>query len=64
MSRYSWRKQHPMQKIEPMGSVPSKVKDFDNGFSVMLLKSPPEKMKGRVFEDTEGDMGWDKSTIY
>eukprot|EP00975_Prorocentrum_lima_P045659 9558567-Prorocentrum_lima.AAC.1 len=58
MSRYSWKRQHPMQKIKPMGSVPSKVKDFDNIFPFLLLKFLPAKMKGRVLEETEGDMGW------
>eukprot|EP00975_Prorocentrum_lima_P005568 1208537-Prorocentrum_lima.AAC.1 len=41
-----------------MASVPPAVRDFDNRFSLMLLKSLPEKMKGRVFEETEGIWGW------
>eukprot|EP00975_Prorocentrum_lima_P028720 6032425-Prorocentrum_lima.AAC.1 len=30
----------------------------------MVLKSLPEKMKGRVFEEAEGDTGVDISTIH
>eukprot|EP00975_Prorocentrum_lima_P024556 5160956-Prorocentrum_lima.AAC.1 len=63
MSRYSWRRQHPMQKTKPMGSVPSKVKDFDHRFPFRILKSAPEKMKGRVVEETKVDMGLYLSTI-
>eukprot|EP00975_Prorocentrum_lima_P038854 8162113-Prorocentrum_lima.AAC.1 len=46
-----------------MPSVPPAVKDFDNRFSCMLLTSLPTKMKGRVLEETEGDMGLDISTV-
>eukprot|EP00975_Prorocentrum_lima_P022924 4822900-Prorocentrum_lima.AAC.1 len=62
MSRYSWKRKHPIQQIRAMDEVPFKLKDFDNRLSVMLLKSLPEKMKGRVFEEAEGDMGVDIST--
>eukprot|EP00975_Prorocentrum_lima_P043724 9172271-Prorocentrum_lima.AAC.1 len=40
-----------------MGEVPSKMKDFDNILSFMLLKPLPEKMKGRVAEEAEGEHG-------
>eukprot|EP00975_Prorocentrum_lima_P012576 2667356-Prorocentrum_lima.AAC.1 len=57
MSRYSWKSKHPMQKIRNMDDVPPRLKDFGNRLSFMLLKSLPEKMKARVFEEAEGDMG-------
>eukprot|EP00975_Prorocentrum_lima_P055013 11534608-Prorocentrum_lima.AAC.1 len=57
MSWYSWKRKHPMKKIGEMDEVPPKLKDFDNRLSVMLVKSLPEKMKSRVFEEAEGDMG-------
>eukprot|EP00975_Prorocentrum_lima_P054663 11461101-Prorocentrum_lima.AAC.1 len=63
MSRYSWKRRHPMHKIREMAEVPPTWKDFDNQLSVMLLKSLKERMKARVFEEAEGDMGVDISTI-
>eukprot|EP00975_Prorocentrum_lima_P027976 5883449-Prorocentrum_lima.AAC.1 len=53
-----------MQKIKEMDEVPPRLKDFDIRLSVMLLKSLKETMKARVFEEAEGDMGVDTSTIY
>eukprot|EP00975_Prorocentrum_lima_P019106 4021094-Prorocentrum_lima.AAC.1 len=57
MSRYSWKRKHPMERIKAMDEVPSRLKDFDNRLSVIVLKSLPEKMKGRVFDEAEGDKG-------
>eukprot|EP00975_Prorocentrum_lima_P022187 4668488-Prorocentrum_lima.AAC.1 len=64
MSRYSWKRKHPMQRIREVDEVPSRLKDCDNRLSVMLLKSLPEKMKNRVFEEADGAMGVDISTSY
>eukprot|EP00975_Prorocentrum_lima_P026885 5655543-Prorocentrum_lima.AAC.1 len=57
MPRNSWKRRHPMQKIRRMNDIPPGVRDFDSRFSFMLLKSLPEKMNARVFEEAEGDMG-------
>eukprot|EP00975_Prorocentrum_lima_P050862 10655841-Prorocentrum_lima.AAC.1 len=46
-----------------MTSAPQAMRDIDNRLSFMLLKCLPEKMKGRVIEEAEGDMGVDISTI-
>eukprot|EP00975_Prorocentrum_lima_P064131 12895655-Prorocentrum_lima.AAC.1 len=40
-----------------MDSVPPTVKEVDSILSFILLTSLPEKMKGRVFEETEWAMG-------
>eukprot|EP00975_Prorocentrum_lima_P058139 12195333-Prorocentrum_lima.AAC.1 len=47
MSGYSWQRQHPMHMIKPMASVPPAVKDFDNIFSFMLLKSHAREDEGK-----------------
>eukprot|EP00975_Prorocentrum_lima_P008969 1911488-Prorocentrum_lima.AAC.1 len=62
MARYSWKRRHPMERIERMGELPSEVKGLDCRFSVMLLRSLPEKMKTRVLAEAEGDMAVDIST--
>eukprot|EP00975_Prorocentrum_lima_P004634 1009233-Prorocentrum_lima.AAC.1 len=58
MSRYSWKRRHPMHNIAVMKEVPQEVRDFDSRLSIMLLKSLPVKMKARVFEGAEGDDMW------
>eukprot|EP00975_Prorocentrum_lima_P031918 6701190-Prorocentrum_lima.AAC.1 len=57
MSRYSWKRKHPMRRIRQMDDVLPRWEDCDNCLSFMLLKSLPENMKARVFEEAEGDMG-------